>query len=234
MERDLPPAPWLRRLPSGVWTVVTWCAAGLLALLLFASTTYRMASPFGLQPPAFAPALGLRAALAVVLALAVGWARRWSERVFGVLLAESVAVVLLGERAWPLFLAMGVLVGYFAAVRPRWISVLAGVTELAVGISWISESRIIDSPATKQYTAPCRARSSSPRSRSVSWGRHGPSVPSTRCTTVKCGVGWDRSAARACPARIWYWPAPTATWAIAWRRREAAELGEMVRGPPGP
>lgn len=131
MERDLPPAPWLRRLPSGVWTVVAWCAAGLLALLLFASTTYQIA-PFGLRRPAFVLALGLRAATAVVLALPVGWARRWPERVFGVLLAESVAAVPLGERTWPLFLAMGVLVGCVAAVRPRRTSVLAGVTELAV------------------------------------------------------------------------------------------------------
>ncbi|MFE9451814.1 sensor histidine kinase [Streptomyces sp. NPDC006739] len=141
MERDLPPAPWLRRLPSGVWTVVTWCAAGLLALLLFASTTYRMVWPFGLQHPAFAPALALRAALAVILALAVGWVRRWPEQVFGVLLAESVAVVLLRERTWPLFLAMGVLVGYLAAVRPRRISVLAGVTELAV---WWGEALAVN------------------------------------------------------------------------------------------
>ncbi|MFJ9909223.1 sensor histidine kinase [Streptomyces sp. NPDC101152] len=140
MERDLPPSPWLRRLPSGVWTVLTWCAAGLLALLLFASTTYRMAWPFGLRHPAFAPALGLRAAVAVVLALAVGWARRWPEQVFGVLLAESVAVVLLGERTWPLFFALGLLAGYLAAVRSRRISVLAGVTELAV---WSGEAMAV-------------------------------------------------------------------------------------------
>ncbi|MFJ5924908.1 sensor histidine kinase [Kitasatospora sp. NPDC092948] len=131
MDRDVPRAPWLRRLPSGVWTVLTWCAAGQFALLLFMSTTFDMAPPFGLRRPPFVLELGLRAALAVALALPVCWARRWPTQVFGVLLAESAVALLLGERTWPLFIAMDALLGYLAAVRPGRVSVLAGLAEFA-------------------------------------------------------------------------------------------------------
>ncbi|MEV7124223.1 sensor histidine kinase [Kitasatospora griseola] len=130
MDRDVPRAPWLRRLPSGVWTALAWCAAGQLALLLFMSTTFELAPPLGLRhhPPTVA-GLALRAALAVVLALPVCWARRWPTQVFGVLLAEAAVVLLLGERTWPLFMAMDVLIGYLAAVRPGRVSIPAGLAE---------------------------------------------------------------------------------------------------------
>ncbi|MFD5562925.1 sensor histidine kinase [Kitasatospora griseola] len=131
MDRDVPRAPWLRRLPSGVWTALAWCAAGQLALLLFMSTTFELAPPLGLRHPPSVAGLALRAALAVVLALPVCWARRWPTQVFGVLLAEAAVVLLLGERTWPLFMAMDVLIGYLAAVRPGRVSIPAGLAEFA-------------------------------------------------------------------------------------------------------
>ncbi|PJN28091.1 sensor histidine kinase [Kitasatospora sp. CB02891] len=132
MDRDVPRAPWLRRLPSGVWTALAWCAAGQLALLLFMSTTFELAPPLGLRHPPSVAGLALRAALAVVLALPVCWARRWPTQVFGVLLAEAAVVLLLGERTWPLFMAMDVLIGYLAAVRPGRVSIPAGLAEFAL------------------------------------------------------------------------------------------------------
>ncbi|OKJ09282.1 sensor histidine kinase [Kitasatospora sp. CB01950] len=141
MDRDVPRAPWLRRLPSGVWTALSWCAAGEFALLLFMSTTFDMAPPFGFRHPAVAVGFGVRAALAVLLALPVCWARRWPAQVFGVLLAESAVVLLLGGRTWPLFVAMDVLLGYLAAVRPGRVSVLAGVAEFAVWFGGVTALR---------------------------------------------------------------------------------------------
>ncbi|MFJ1791776.1 sensor histidine kinase [Kitasatospora griseola] len=132
MDRDVPRAPWLRRLPSGVWTALACCAAGQLALLLFMSTTFELAPPLGLRHPPSAAGLVLRASLAAVLALPVCWARRWPTQVFGVLLAEAVVVLLLGERTWPLFMAMDVLIGYLAAVRPGRVSIPAGLAEFAL------------------------------------------------------------------------------------------------------
>ncbi|MFD8479447.1 sensor histidine kinase [Kitasatospora sp. NPDC059673] len=134
---DLPRAPWLRRLPSGAWTALGWCATVPLALLLFFSTTYQLTPPLESRGPVALLTLGIRAALAVLLALAAGWARRWPVQVFGVLLAESALVALLGAQPWPLFMAMNVLVGYLAATRPRRTSALAAVAEL---VFWLGES----------------------------------------------------------------------------------------------
>ncbi|MFI6604692.1 sensor histidine kinase [Nonomuraea sp. NPDC050536] len=137
MTRDLPRPPWLRRLPSGVWTALTWCLIAAFALLLFVSTTFRI-SIHQLPPLA---GLALRAGLAVVLAAVLAWGGRRPLIAFGLLVAESVAVPLLGEKTWPLFLAMDVLVGYIATVRsPRTVLAVAGV-ELAV---WSGESAMID------------------------------------------------------------------------------------------
>ncbi|WUC84021.1 sensor histidine kinase [Streptomyces sp. NBC_00536] len=130
----MPSPPLLGRLPSGVWTALCWCAAALFALLLFATTTYRMA-PLHPHPGVRQPVLlglVLEVGLAVVLALAIGWARRRPLLVFGVLLAESVVMLALGVKTWPLFLAMDGLVCYIAVVRPRRIAVAAAITELAV------------------------------------------------------------------------------------------------------
>lgn len=137
----MPRAPWLRRLPSGVWAALTWCAAALFAVVLFASTTYQMAPLFWQSRHHVFLGLGLRAALAVVLALALGWACRRPLVVFGVILAESVATLALGETTWPLFLAMDALVGYIAATRPRRTSVAAAVIELA---AWFGQWAAVD------------------------------------------------------------------------------------------
>ncbi|WP_256725816.1 sensor histidine kinase [Streptomyces sp. IMTB 2501] len=73
----------------------------------------------------------MQAGLAVVLAMAIGWARRRPLAVFAILLAESAAVSTLGTRTWPIFLAMDGLICYVAATRPRRTSVTAAVVELA-------------------------------------------------------------------------------------------------------
>ncbi|MFI9719889.1 sensor histidine kinase [Streptomyces sp. NPDC052396] len=136
MDQALPRAPWLRRLPSGTWTAMSWCAAAAFALLLFGSTTYGIA-PAGQRPVLLE--LWLRGALAVLLALVVGWVRRWPVAVFGVLGGESVLVLAFGAKTWPLFLAMNCLIGYLAAVRPRRTSLAAAGAELALGFGqWVA------------------------------------------------------------------------------------------------
>ncbi|MGC0416264.1 sensor histidine kinase [Embleya sp. AB8] len=67
------------------------------------------------------------AATAVLLALPVGPVRRWPVPVLGVLLAESIVVLLLRDRAWPLFPAIAVLIGHLAATGPRRVGVAAAV-----------------------------------------------------------------------------------------------------------
>ncbi|MGW4381221.1 sensor histidine kinase [Kitasatospora sp. NPDC004531] len=137
MDRDVPRAPWLRRLPPGVWTALNWCAAGQFALLLFMSTTFDLNPPFGFRHQEIAVPLGLRVGLAVLLALPVCEARRWPVQVFWILLAESQLVLFLGERTWPLFLAMDVLIGHLAMVRPARVSVPAGA---AVFVAWLGRT----------------------------------------------------------------------------------------------
>ncbi|MFD8598979.1 sensor histidine kinase [Kitasatospora sp. NPDC059646] len=137
MDRDLPRAPWPMRFPSAVRSALSWCAAALFALVLFLSTTYRMSPPFGLLRPVFVVGLGVRAALAVALALPAGWSLRRPERVLGVLLAESAAVaLLLGEQAWPFHLATDGLIGWLAAVRPRRVAALSAAASFGV---WLVE-----------------------------------------------------------------------------------------------
>ncbi|MCC9309053.1 sensor histidine kinase [Kitasatospora sp. RB6PN24] len=135
----MPRPPWLRRLPPYVWSALTWCAAGLFALLLFVTTTGRP-GPFG--PPSHQSVVAVlpaRAVLAAALALPVGWARRWPLPVFGVLLAESCAVAVPGMRTWPFFLVLSVLVGYLAATRPRRAALAAAGAELAVWVcQWVA------------------------------------------------------------------------------------------------
>ncbi|MFJ8310053.1 MULTISPECIES: sensor histidine kinase [unclassified Streptomyces] len=108
----------------------------MFALVLFASTTYRAAPLFWHARQPIFPGPVLRAALAVVLALVIGWARRRPLPVFGVVLAESVAALALGEKTWPFFLALGGLLCYVAATRPRRTAVVAAAVELA---AWIGE-----------------------------------------------------------------------------------------------
>ncbi|WP_441246933.1 sensor histidine kinase [Kitasatospora sp. McL0602] len=104
-------------------------------MLLFATTACRLTAD---HQPVFL-LLVLRAAVAVALALAIGWARRWPLAVFGVLLAESTAAGLLWGKTWPFFLAMGGLVGYLAASRPRRTAVVAAVVELAGwALQWVA------------------------------------------------------------------------------------------------
>ncbi|MEU9497664.1 sensor histidine kinase [Streptomyces sp. NPDC048196] len=117
-----------------MWTAVSWCAAALFALLLFGSTTYQLA--WAGHRGDFFTALWLRAAMAVLLALPVGWARRWPVPVFGLVAAESMLTYALGEKTWPLFAAMDCLVGHLAANRPRRTALTAAGGELAL---WIGQ-----------------------------------------------------------------------------------------------
>ncbi|WP_231904931.1 sensor histidine kinase [Streptantibioticus cattleyicolor] len=131
MDRAMPRPPWPRRLPSPVWSALTWCAAALFALLLFVTTTSRM-GPLPL-PSHESVSVGVlpREAMAVASALALGWAHRRPLPVFGVLLAESCAAAAVGAKTWPFFLVMAVLVGYLAATRPRRTALAAACVELA-------------------------------------------------------------------------------------------------------
>ncbi|MEE1809661.1 sensor histidine kinase [Streptomyces sp. BE133] len=132
----MPSPPLWGRLPSSGWTALCWFAAVLFALLLFASTTYRMPSLHPALHQSVFLGLVLQAGLAVVLALAIGWARRRPLLVFGVLLAETLVMPALDAKTWPLFLAMDCLVCYIAATHPRRTAVAAAVTELA---TWSGE-----------------------------------------------------------------------------------------------
>ncbi|RCH66731.1 sensor histidine kinase [Streptomyces sp. SDr-06] len=126
----MPSPPWLRRLPSPVWSALYWCAAALFALLLSVTTTSRMAPPPAHQS-VFVNALP-REAAAIVAAMALGWARRRPLPVFGVLLAESCAAAAVGAKTWPFFLVTAILVGCLAATRPRPTAVVAACVELTV------------------------------------------------------------------------------------------------------
>ncbi|MDJ0344468.1 histidine kinase [Streptomyces sp. H10-C2] len=137
MDQAIPRPPWLGRMPSGVWTALTWCAAGLFALLLLNTTAYRMAP----HHHAAFPGVVLRVAGSVVLALAIGWARRRPLPVFGVILAESTASAVLWEKTWPFFLVMNALVCYLAATRPRRTAVAAAVVEL---VAWACQWLAVD------------------------------------------------------------------------------------------
>ncbi|MBD0741135.1 sensor histidine kinase [Streptomyces sp. CBMA152] len=133
MDHSLPRPPWLRRLPAAVWTASAWCAAGLFALVLFATTTYQFRTQSG--SPVLV-GLGLRVGLAVVLSLVVIGARRRPVTVFGVLLAESTVTLTLGESTWPFFVAADVLLCLIATTRRRRTSFVAATVELAV---WLGQ-----------------------------------------------------------------------------------------------
>ncbi|TDT97335.1 signal transduction histidine kinase [Streptomyces sp. 846.5] len=104
-------------------------------MVLFSTTTYRLTDD---HHSAFL-LLVLRAAVAAVLALAIGWARRWPLAVFGVLLAETTAADLLWGKTWPFFLALDGLVCYLATNRPRRTTAAAAVVELAAwALQWVA------------------------------------------------------------------------------------------------
>ncbi|MEW2486463.1 sensor histidine kinase [Streptomyces sp. NPDC048411] len=127
----MPRPPWLRRLPSGVGTAAAWCAAALFALVLFGTTAYQMGARLWPSRHSILPVLVLQAAMAVVMASPVGWARRRPLPVFGVVLAESAAAEMLTGKTWPFFLVMDCLVGYIAATGPRRTAFAAAAVELA-------------------------------------------------------------------------------------------------------
>ncbi|MGW4815063.1 sensor histidine kinase [Kitasatospora cineracea] len=149
MDRALPRPPWPSRLPtrvrSAARSALTWCAAGLFALLLFAVTSA--------GTPPFS-GLGARGLPAVLLALPVGAARRRPAAVFGVLLAESCAAAALGARTWPFFLAAAVLVGVLAATRPPRTALAAAGAELALwSAQWWTAAHPNDGPSDFLSTA---------------------------------------------------------------------------------
>ncbi|MEU5433672.1 histidine kinase [Streptomyces sp. NPDC020719] len=141
MDHSLPRPPWLRRLPSAVWTASAWCAAALFALVLFATTTYQMRPFHGQSGSPTLLGLGPRAGLAVVLSLAVIGARHRPVTVFGALLAESTVALALGESTWPFYGAMDVLLCLVAATRRRRTAFAAATVELGV---WLGQWAVTD------------------------------------------------------------------------------------------
>jgi hypothetical protein len=98
MDRVMPRPPLSERIPSGVWAVLTWGAALVFAVLVFA-----VSRPIG--PPQVRPAsgdpgadqlvrlgLGGWAGIAVSAALPIGLARRLPLSVLGLVAAESLAL----------------------------------------------------------------------------------------------------------------------------------------------
>ncbi|GAA0699928.1 sensor histidine kinase [Kitasatospora atroaurantiaca] len=125
----MPRLPLLRRISPGAWIAVTRCVAGLFALVLFTA----MNVFFYLSPDRFLRwGLWAGAGVAVVMALPIGVARRRPLPVLGLMLADSIAVMVLRERTWPLFPAMDVLICYIAATRSRRTGIAAAGTVLAV------------------------------------------------------------------------------------------------------
>ncbi|MFF5287050.1 sensor histidine kinase [Streptomyces sp. NPDC013171] len=129
MDQGMPRLPLLRRIPPGAWTAVTRGTAALFALVLFTA----MNAFFYLSPEPFLRwGLWAGAGAAVVMASPIGVARRYPLPVLGLMLAESIAVMLLTERTWPLFPAMDVLICWIAATRPRRTGIAAASVVTAV------------------------------------------------------------------------------------------------------
>ena len=134
--RATPGLPLLRRVPPGVWTAVTWCAATIYPVAKYVAlppdNTVSLSYPrVGLDAPR-AQAL---MAVAVVLALAgCTLVRRRPLAAFVLLIAATVATTLAWRQTeipWMQFLALDVALGFIAALHPRRTSLIAAA--LAVG-----------------------------------------------------------------------------------------------------
>ncbi|GCD94886.1 sensor histidine kinase [Embleya hyalina] len=132
MPRLSKPSAPPTRLSPGALTTLGWCAVPAFALLLY-GTLPRPTHPVFLARDHFlAPSPGLVVAVAVVMALPIGWAVRWPLPALGLLLAEAVAARVFGTRCWPLFLAADVLVFHLAVTCTRRASV-AGLVGVLTG-----------------------------------------------------------------------------------------------------
>ncbi|AQZ63935.1 putative two-component system sensor kinase [[Actinomadura] parvosata subsp. kistnae] len=124
--RDERPGPPLTlRLPAAARAALTWAAVIACVPLLYAVTLAEQESllPVGLPHLAFAAAM----------ALPLVWARRRPGAVLAVLLAETLAAVVLGqpaERAWPLLPASDLLLCFVTATRPHRTGLLAATATL--------------------------------------------------------------------------------------------------------
>ncbi|MFE7602119.1 sensor histidine kinase [Streptomyces sp. NPDC057494] len=129
MDRGTPRLPPPRRMSPQARTVLARGAAALFALVLFTA----MNAFFYLSPePLLRWGLWAGAGAAVLMASPVGVARRHPLPVLGLMLAESIAVMELTGRIWPLFPAMDVLICWIAATRPRRTGIAAAGVVTAV------------------------------------------------------------------------------------------------------
>ena len=138
VTQAVPRPPLLRRLPPWAWTVLAWCAAVLVALVLLGTMSF-------LRTPVSARADRLAAVgpsgwvgLSVAMALPIGFALRRPVPVLGAVLAESVAYSAAGGRTWPLMAVVIALVCHIAAIRSRRASAAAAVLASAVFIGEFS------------------------------------------------------------------------------------------------
>ncbi|MFE5329582.1 sensor histidine kinase [Embleya sp. NPDC056575] len=102
-------------LPAGVRAVL----APLLGLCMAAAWVVLHVLLYATREPFAHWAMSGAALVAVLLALPVGPLRHRPLPVLAVMVAESIAVLVLRDRAWPLFPALAVLVGRCAAGAPR-------------------------------------------------------------------------------------------------------------------
>ncbi|MCC9312192.1 sensor histidine kinase [Kitasatospora sp. RB6PN24] len=124
-----------RRLPDAL-TVLSWCAVPAFAIVLLAASiagdgrSLYLGRHFfqGLAAPL------LMVAVAIVLALPIGWASRRPVPVLGVMLAEAIGVWVYGGRTWPLLLAATVLVFYVTITHSQRTAAAAGGSVL---ITWV-------------------------------------------------------------------------------------------------
>ena len=126
----MPRPPLLGRMTPRAWTMVMWCLAAAMAVLLFtmiAPTT----SPVFIRPrQRYHLEIWVRIGMAVFMALPIGLARRWPVPVLGLVLAESTMIAMLRQPTWPMLCVTMVLIGYIAVVRPR--RVVAGAALLTL------------------------------------------------------------------------------------------------------
>lgn len=126
--------PLLRRLPPWVWTALTWCAAALVALVLFGTMSFARTPVSARSDHLVTLRPWDQVGLSVAMALPIGFAVRRPVMVLGLVLAESVAYAASNGKTWPLMPVVIALICHIAANRSRRASASAAVLASAVFI----------------------------------------------------------------------------------------------------
>lgn len=136
----MPRAPLLRRLPTWVWTVPTWCGAILLALLMLgvAGTAVRPAGVGITTESIGSMSPQLQLVLSVTMTVPIIFVRRWPVPALALILMESAAYAAARGKTWPLAAAAIGLICYIAASCERRVSItVAAIAPLVLLAEYI-------------------------------------------------------------------------------------------------